>query len=134
MRRSALLFLLELFWRFLELHLHKVICLVLFATTITQISLMYWALLIFLLTLVVPIPFINPLTYPLMTFYLGLVTIVKMVYQVPVVMESHFEFSSGRNRCMDVEVSGGMCRGGEGGRGRGREEERKGGRRGQDGG
>jgi hypothetical protein len=93
-------------WRFLELHLHKIICLVLFATTISQISVLYLALLAFLLALVVPVPFINALTYPLLSLYLGTVTILKMVYQFPVISPDRFSFSPDTPRCMPINVSG----------------------------
>lgn len=103
--RRVTLYLLELFWRFLELYLHKIVCLLLFATAISQISVAYWALLVFMLVLVVPFPYINPLTFPIVTLYLGLLSIVKMVYQLPVIMEGRFDFVPASVKCVSAAVS-----------------------------
>ena len=95
----------ELAWRFLELYLHKIIVLTLFATAISQVSVLYWFLLLLVVVFVVPIPYINPLTYPLLTLYLGVVTVAKMVYQFPVISDEEINFpSSGEQNCMDKEV------------------------------
>ena len=37
------------FWRFMELHLHKIAVLVLFATSLSQINAAYWVLLVLVL-------------------------------------------------------------------------------------
>ena len=104
--RILLIFLIQVFWRFLELHLHKIVVLTLFAATLSQISVLYWILLI-LVVIIVPLSYLNPLTFPLVTLYLGVVTVVKMIYQFPVIHEDDFDFpgiNSSRNNCSIVKV------------------------------
>ncbi len=81
----------RLFWRFLELHLHKIISLTLFVVAISQVSACYWILLVLLIVVVVPLPALNPLTYPLVTLYLGFLIGTKMVYQVPIIHSNWLE-------------------------------------------
>lgn len=96
----------ELFWRFLELYLHKIVVLTLFATSISQISVVYMLLLLVVVALMVPFPYINTLTFPLVTFYLGLVTITKMVYQFPVIMDEYLDFpNANSSNCINTVVS-----------------------------
>ena len=90
--------LLNIFWRFLELHMHKVVGLTVFAVSISQISALYWVLLLSLV-LVFPIPFFNPLTYPILTIYLGMMSISKMVYQTPLIKEGYLNFTTEGEMC-----------------------------------
>lgn len=109
--RTLLLELTSLIWRFLELHLHKIIVIVLFATSISQISILYWLLLVFVICMV-PLSLMNTLTYPLVTLYLGVVTIMKTIYQFPVILESYFEFpasNSPLSNCSSMKASLLMC-------------------------
>ena len=103
--RTVVIYLTDLTWRFLELYLHKIIALMLFVTAISQVSVMYWILLVFVLVFMVPIPYINPLTFPILTFYLGLVTSLKMVYQLPIISPGRFFNFSQNATCMDIEVA-----------------------------
>ena len=100
--RQLLVELLNLFWRFLELHLHKVVGLTVFAVSITQVSVIYWFLLLFLL-LVLPMPVLNFLSYPILTLFLGAVSISKMVYQTPLIKVSYLNFVYEENAC-DAEI------------------------------
>lgn len=90
--RQVFMNLFNLFWRFLELHLHKIIALVLFSSTLTQISAIYWLLLLITM-IILPLPYFNPLSYPLLTLYLGVVSTVKMLYQVPLIQEHYLNFT-----------------------------------------
>ncbi len=96
--RQLLVSLLDLFWRFLELHLHKVVGLTLFAVCITQVSALYWVLLLLLL-LAFPLPVLNFLTYPLLTALLGAISLTKMIYQIPLIKESYVNFVSPEKSC-----------------------------------
>jgi hypothetical protein len=91
------------FWRFMELHLHKIAVLVLFATSISQISAAYWILLVLVL-IVVPLPYLNPLTYPIMTLYLGLLCTTKMIYNFPVMSQYYLNFTKSSTRPCDPVV------------------------------
>ncbi len=101
--RQLLVQLLNLLWRFLELHLHKVVGLTIFAASITQVSVIYWFLLLFLL-LALPVPVMNFLTYPLLTLFLGAVSISKMVYQTPLIKVSYLDFVDEENACTAESV------------------------------
>ena len=101
--RQLLVDLLHLLWRFLELHTHKIVSLVLFAVVLSQISAAYLVLL-FTLLFVVPLPYLNPLTFPLMTLYLGAFTTIRMIYQLPIIKTSDFNLTS--NCSILVSVSG----------------------------
>ena len=107
--RQLLVDLLHLIWRFLELHMHKIVSLVLFAVVLSQISAAYLVLL-FTLLFVVPLPYLNPLTFPLMTLYLGAFTTIRMVYQLPIIKTSDFNLTSKcsilvsvSNQCDDLQ-------------------------------
>lgn len=100
--RQLFVELLNLFWRFLELHLHKVVGLTVFATCVSQISALYWILLCLLL-LAFPISVLNFLTYPLLTVLLGAVSLTKMVYQTPLIKERYFNFVPPEGSC-DAEI------------------------------
>lgn len=89
-----------LIWRFLELHLHKIVSLVLFATTLSQISAAYWVLLVLIL-IVLPIPYFNPLMYPVITLYLGILSSTKLIYNLPIMSQYYLNFSSTR-RCEPI--------------------------------
>ena len=107
--RQLLVDLLHLIWRFLELHMHKIVSLVLFAVVLSQISAAYLVLL-FTLLFVVPLPYLNPLTFPLMTLYLGAFTTIRMIYQLPIIKTSDFNLTSNcsilvsvSNQCDDLQ-------------------------------
>lgn len=83
-------------WRFLELHVHKMAMLVLFTVALSEISASYWVLL-GLLLLVTLLPYFNPILYPLLTLYLGLVATVKTIYQFPIIQKDQFNISDDSN-------------------------------------
>lgn len=83
-------------WRFLELHVHKIAMLVLFAVALSEISASYW-LLLGLLLFVTLLPYFNPILYPLLTLYLGLLATVKTIYQFPIIQKDRFNISDGSN-------------------------------------
>ena len=91
--RQVTVAVINLIWRFMELHIHKATCLFLFAVAISQVSAAYWILMALLLV-VVPLPYLNPLTYPLLTLYLGVVTTIKMIYQLPIIERSDFDIDN----------------------------------------
>lgn len=95
-----------IFWRFMELHLHKIAVLVLFATSVSQINAAYWILLVLVL-IILPLPYFNPLTYPIITLYLGLLCTTKMVFNFPVMSQYYLNFTDGSTRQCDpiVQVS-----------------------------
>ena len=99
--KEIIVALVYLIWRFLELHMHKIATLVLFAVALSEISAGYWILLLLLL-ITIPLPYLNPLLYPLVTLYLGLLTTVKMIYQVPIVQQKYFDFNSSDCRVRQV--------------------------------
>ena len=96
------------FWRFMELHLHKIAVLVLFATSISQINAAYWILLMLVL-MVVPLPYFNPVTYPVITLYLGLLCTTKMVYNFPVMDQYYLNFTNSSTRPCDPIVQVRCC-------------------------
>jgi len=91
-------------WRFLQLHLYKIAMIFLFATSINQISVFYWVLLVGVITLV-PLSSLRQWTLPLVTLYLGAVSLSKMVYQIPLIQEEQLDFSGGSGYCDPVSVS-----------------------------
>lgn len=82
-------------WRFLELHLHKIAALVLFATSLSQISAAYWVLLVLVLVML-PLPYLSPLIYPMITLYLGVLSTAKIVYNLPIMSDYYLNFSTTR--------------------------------------
>ena len=113
--------LVHLLWRFLELHMHKITMLVLFVVALSEISAGYWILLLMLL-IAIPLPYLNPLMYPVVTLYLGLLTTLKMIYQLPFIQQGAFDFNrSDCGVCCSVgskrvhithtkSLEGGLCR------------------------
>ena len=85
--------LVQLFWRFLELHLHKISMLVLFGVTLSEVSAGYWVLLALSL-FTVPLPYFSPIFYPLLTIYISLVSTLKTIYQFPIVKPDMFNLTS----------------------------------------
>ena len=97
------------FWRFLELHVHKIAMFVLFAVALFEISAGYWLLLILSL-LATALPFLIPVFYPLLTFYLGLLTILKTIYQLPIIQTGKFNLTNDSNEtCYWTPVSVYFC-------------------------
>ncbi len=102
--RATIVYLVIIAWRFLELHLHKIICLTLFAAAISQISVFYLILLVFVI-LILPLPYMNPLTFPLVTLYLGFVTLLKMIFQTPIVRERYLNFPDSNSSIVNCSIT-----------------------------
>ena len=99
----------HIFWRFLELHVHKIAMLVLFAVALFEVSAGYWVLLILSL-LATSLPFCIPVFYPLLTLYLGLLTILKTIYQLPIIHTGKFNLTDDSNgTCYWTPVSVYSC-------------------------
>ena len=90
--KQIFLYLVQLSWRFLELHLHKISMLVLFAVSLSEVSAGYWILLAVSL-LAVPLPYFSPLLYPLITTYIGLLATLKTIYQFPIINTDMFNLT-----------------------------------------
>ena len=99
--KEIIVALVYLIWRFLELHMHKIATLVLFAVALSEISAGYWILLLLLL-ITIPLPYLAPLMYPVVTLYLGLLTTLKMIYQVPIIQQKFFDFNNSDCRVRSV--------------------------------
>lgn len=84
--------LVQLCWRFLEIHLHKISMLVLFIVALSEISAGYCVLLSVTL-LTIPLPYFSPLLYPLLTFYIGVLATLKTIYQFPIVSTDMFNLT-----------------------------------------
>lgn len=84
--------LIHLFWRFLELHLHKISMLVLFGVILSEVSAGYWVLLALSL-FTIPLPYFSPIFYPLLTIYISLVATLKTIYQFPIVKPDMFNLT-----------------------------------------
>lgn len=105
--KQIFLQLVQLSWRFLELHLHKISMLVLFAVSLSEVSAGYWVLLAVSL-LAVPLPSFSPLLYPLITTYVGLLATLKTIYQFPIISMDMFnltrlnETGTNETQCYDL--------------------------------
>ena len=80
------------FWRFSELHTHKMVLLALFIVAQYEVSLSYLVVVCFIF-LTTPLPLFNSISYPIMTLYLGLLTLAKFLFQLPVVGDTPFAFN-----------------------------------------
>ena len=74
--------LVRLVWRFLALHAHKGAMLTLFIVSLSQISAAYLVLLL-MAAVASPLPRFYRVLYPVISLYLGLVVVAKMIYQAP---------------------------------------------------
>ena len=101
--RTLLLELISLTWRFLDIHLHKIIVFLLFVMSLSQISIAYWVVML-LLVFIVPLPYVNKVMFPLVTLFLGAITVVKSVFQFPIISETYFEFSGSHSNCTSMKV------------------------------
>ena len=99
----------QISWRFLELHLHKFSMLVLFWVVLSEVSAGYWVLLSVSLV-VIPLPYFNKIIYPLLTLYVGLLLVIKTTYQFPIVAQYMFNLTTFNGtddggQCSDTLVS-----------------------------
>ena len=97
--RQFLVNLWHLFWRFSELHTHKFAIICLFAVSIYEISIAYVPVILFIL-IATPLPILNWIGYPIMTIYLGMLSLGKFLFQLPLIND--FMFGNG----CDVSMNG----------------------------
>ena len=95
----------QISWRFLELHLHKFSMVVLFWVVLSEVSAGYWVLLGVSL-MVIPLPYFNKIMYPLLTLYIGLLLVIKTTYQYPIVAQYMFNLTT-----LNGTDDGGQCSG-----------------------
>ena len=88
--RQLIVALWHIFWRFSELHTHKCIVISVFAFGFYEASLSY-LILIICIVFTTPFQFLNPIVYPVVTIYLGVLSIAKFLFQLEVV--SSFSFN-----------------------------------------
>ena len=81
--RLGIVSLWHLMWRFLQLHLHKAIILSLFGLSLHEVSVSY-LLLVAIVLITTALPIINRVVYPLITAYLGLLTLGKFLFQLSI--------------------------------------------------
>ena len=85
----------QLFWQFCEIHLHKIISLVMFSIILRQPGLM---LLMFLVILMVSMPYRRPrfnfVFYPIFTLLLGALVLLEMCYQVRIISPGDFRLAN----------------------------------------
>ena len=82
--RQTVLLLWHLFWRFCEIHTSKLIIIALFAYGLYELSASYFFV-ILCAVVIAALPFLNPFIYPLLTVYLGILSLAKYLFQLPVV-------------------------------------------------
>lgn len=85
-----------LFWRLMEIHLHKIIVLVMFVLVISQLGAVLMVVLIMMI-LTTPVRQLTFLFYPVFTVVIGCIVILKMVYQVPLITSDVLDLS--KNNC-----------------------------------
>ena len=74
----------HLMWRFFEIHTSKLIVIALFAFGLYELSATYFIAIV-ITVIIAPLPFLNPLMYPIITAYLGVLAVAKYIYQFPVI-------------------------------------------------
>lgn len=77
----------------MELHLHKISMLVLFVVVLSEVSAGYWVLLT-LSVLAIPLPYFSRIFYPLLTIYIGLLSVLKTIYQFPIIKPDMFNLTN----------------------------------------
>ena len=97
--RMAVVFLWHLAWQFAYVHTHKLALISMLALALYEISLGYFILVVLLL-LTTPIPFLNFVSYPIITVYLGIMSMAKFFYQLEVVQAGAEGFSFSNNFCV----------------------------------
>ena len=104
--RMGVVFLWQLMWQFAYIHTHKLVVVSMLALALYEISALYFILVVLLL-LTMPVPFLNFFTYPLITVYLGMMAMAKFFYQLEVVQAGTEGFSFNNNNspmCNDVST------------------------------
>lgn len=78
-----------IFWRFSELHTNKIIIIAVFAYGLYELSFSFMIVILCGL-LSCALPVLNHILYPLLTIYLGVLSIGKYIYQFPVILVFDF--------------------------------------------
>ena len=91
--KQILLGVIQLSWRFLELHLDKIVMIVLFTVVLSEVSAGYWVVLM-LSVITIPFPYFSPILYPIITVYIGLISVLKTIYQFPMVNFDMFNLTT----------------------------------------
>ena len=82
--RYSIVCLWDLFWRASVLHAHKMVMLCLFILALYEISLSYFVLVCFIF-LATPLLIFNRISSPIVTLYLGVLAVAKLLFQLLVV-------------------------------------------------
>ena len=77
--------------------------LLLFVVVLSEVSAGYWVLLIASL-IIIPLPYFNIFLYPLLTVYIGLLLVLKTIYQFPIVNPNKFNLTT-----FNGSNDGGQC-------------------------
>ena len=95
--RKIVIFINQIFWRFLSIHLHKIIALVIFSIIIDKPGA---SMLVFLALVLLSMPLrqLNVFFYPVFTLLVGVIVICEMVYQFPVLESDSIDLAN--NRCL----------------------------------
>lgn len=81
----------EFLWRSLEIYLPKVIIFVIFGVLLDEISATHFIVLaILIVTIAIDV---NPVMYLILTGIISILSLLKMLYQVPLVNADNFKFS-----------------------------------------
>ena len=89
----------SLFWQLVEIHLHKIIALVIFSIVITQLGAILMVVLV-MMVLTSPLRQMNRFFYPVFTAIIGCIVVLKMVYQVPIITPEILDLR--RNNCLPL--------------------------------
>ena len=82
--RQFIILVWHLLWRFFEIHTSKLVVVAIFAYGLYELSATYFFVIV-VVVVITPLPFLNPILYPLLTIYLGILSIGKYTYQFPIV-------------------------------------------------
>ena len=95
--RKIVVFINQIFWKFLNIHLHKIIALVIFSIIIDKPGA---SMLVFLALILLSMPLrqLNMFFYPVFTLFVGVIVICEMVYQFPVLERETIDLAN--NRCL----------------------------------
>ncbi len=87
--RQFIIMLWHVMWRFFEIHTSKLVVIALFAFGLYELSATYFIAIV-ITVIIAPLPFLNPLMYPIITVYLGVLAVVKYIYQFPIISVYNF--------------------------------------------
>ena len=101
--RMAVVFLWHLMWQFGYVHTHKLVIICMLALALYEVSMAYFVLVVLLL-LTSPTPLLNFISYPIITVYLGTLSMAKFFYQLEVVQAGTeaFSFTTNCSTCVST--------------------------------